>query len=46
MTDVLVFLQEKDQRYIFPCLVSKAHITGFITAAGLKLRSVLKLSIQ
>lgn len=21
MTDILVFLQEKDQRYIFPCLV-------------------------
>lgn len=27
MTDILVFLQEKDQRYIFPCLVSKySHI--------------------
>lgn len=46
MTDILVFLQEKDQRYIFSCLVSKAHITGFITSEGLNLWSVLNLSIQ
>lgn len=26
MTDILVFLQEKDQRYIFPCLVRKSTL--------------------
>lgn len=27
MTDVLVFLQEKDQKYIFPALVSPSPAT-------------------
>lgn len=26
MTDILVFMQEKDQKYIFPCLVSQCFL--------------------
>lgn len=33
MTDILVFLQEKDQRYIFSCLVSQAHGPQTLTQA-------------